>query len=227
MVTQNRAIKKNFNSTHNLAPLFESKSELNSKKNKVKSIKPKRIFSPLRYAGGKTKAANIITEYLPQNITELASPFFGGGSFEIACANSGIKIYGYELFDLLVNYWKFQINKPVKLAETLLSLKPTAEEYKRIKEILKLHWENKTLIQDKLILAAYYWFNHNLSYGPGFLGWMSKIYQNKNKYFSSVERVKNFSYKNKISIQNLSFEKSIHKHKQTFLYCDPPYYLER
>ena len=35
MVTQNRAIKKNFNSTHNLAPLFESKSEINSIKNNL------------------------------------------------------------------------------------------------------------------------------------------------------------------------------------------------
>ena len=40
--------------------------------------------TPLRYAGGKSKAYNIITEYLPKKedlpTGRIVSPFIGGGS---------------------------------------------------------------------------------------------------------------------------------------------------
>ena len=37
--------------------------------------------SPLRYAGGKSKAIKILKQYIPPNTKEICSPFFGGGSF--------------------------------------------------------------------------------------------------------------------------------------------------
>jgi len=75
-----------------------------------------------------------------------------------------------------------------------------------------------------LKLAAYYYFNHNLSYGPGFLGWMSSVYANETTYKRLLKRVREFSVKN-LSIECSSFEEVIPKFKIDFLYCDPPYYL--
>ena len=42
------------------------------------------IYSLLRYPGGKTRAVKQIQQYIPKGIDKLCSPFFGGGSLEIA-----------------------------------------------------------------------------------------------------------------------------------------------
>ncbi len=63
------------------------------------------LGSPLRYAGGKSWAVGYVVERIPENIRRLISPFFGGGSIEIAVAKElGIEVLGFEIFDILVNY---------------------------------------------------------------------------------------------------------------------------
>jgi len=182
------------------------------------------LGSPLRYAGGKSWAVRYVIENLPENIERLVSPFFGGGSIEIAVAKElGIGVIGFEIFDILVNYWKVQIENPYELYEELFKLKPTKETYNWVKEELKRHWKGEIKIPSSK-LAAYYYFNHNLSYGPGFLGWMSSVYANEKMYQRLLERVKNFNVKN-IKIECASFDIVIPKFKNDFLYCDPPYYL--
>jgi DNA adenine methylase len=184
------------------------------------------LGSPLRYAGGKSWAVGYVIERIPENIKRLISPFFGGGSIEIAVAKElGIEILGFEVFDILVNYWKIQIERPNDLYEELAKLKPTKEIYKCVKQELKKHWRGEIKLEP-VKLAAYYYFNHNLSYGPGFLGWMSSVYANENTYCRLLERVKNFDVKN-ISIECASFEDVIPAFNNDFLYCDPPYYLGR
>ncbi|MCM8779039.1 MAG: DNA adenine methylase [Candidatus Omnitrophica bacterium] len=182
------------------------------------------LGSPLRYAGGKSWAVGYVIERLPENIKRLVSPFFGGGSVEIAVAKElGIEVLGFEVFDILVNYWKIQFEKPYELYKELIKLKPTKEIYHLVKEELKKHWKGEIRLQP-LKLAAYYYFNHNLSYGPGFLGWMSSVYADEEMYHRLLERVKNFNVQN-IKIECASFEKVIPEYKNDFLYCDPPYYL--
>ena len=64
-------------------------------------------ISPLRYAGGKSKAIGIILSNLPK-LTEkkIVSPFFGGGSFELCVSQElGIQVVAYDIFGLLVNFW--------------------------------------------------------------------------------------------------------------------------
>ena len=181
---------------------------------------------PLRYAGGKSLAVGYVIEQIPYHVERIVSPFIGGGSVEIACANElGIEVQGYDLFDILTNYWQIQLNKPIKLANRISQWEPTDKVYRAAKEVLKAHWKNEVAISDRLELAAHYWFNHNLSYGPGFLGWMSKIYQDKKRFERLVEKVRNFRAPN-LKVKQGSFEKTILKHKEEFLYCDPPYYLD-
>ena len=185
--------------------------------------------STLRYGGGKSLAVGDIIELLPDNIDKIVSPFFGGGSVEIAIAKElSIPVIGYDIFDLLVNFWDKQINNPEEFYKELKKIKNTKEEYEKIKNILKEHWNKKDGYDgklDPLKLAAYYYFNHNLSYGPGFLGWMSSNYLIDKKYFSMLEKVRNFNVKN-IKIKCERFENALPKHKNDFLYLDPPYFLE-
>src|SRR3989338_6322357 len=89
-------------------------------KNYPKSMnKYKRVpCSTIRYAGGKTLAVGHVIELLPTNIKKVVSPFLGGGSIEIAMSKYlDLEVRGYEIFDILVNYWKFQIEQPKLLYE--------------------------------------------------------------------------------------------------------------
>lgn len=194
------------------------------------SYKYKRYLgSPLRYGGGKSLAVGNIIELLPEKITKVVSPFIGGGSVEIAIAKElAIPVIAYDVFDMLVNYWQIQISNPQGLYEFLTNLKPTNEEYDRVKKELSNHWNKKDGYLgglDDLERAAYYFFNHNLSYGPGFLGWMSSIYKNEKRYISMIEKVRDFKIDN-MQVFCENFENSISKHNEDFLYLDPPYFLD-
>lgn len=208
---------------------FESQKDifLSLLQSKISKFKFRRYDgSPLRYAGGKSRAVGYIVEQLPnKRIKRIISPFFGGGSFEIACAKElGIEVIGFDIFNLLVNYWQVQIESPQKLYNYLKQIKPTKEEFFRVKEKLKAHWLKEKLIEDKIELAALYYFNHNTSYGPGFLSWPSYVYLNERRYDSILQKIKNFDVNN-IKIECKSFETVIPEFNKEFLYCDPPYFL--
>ena len=190
-------------------------------KNKYKRY----LGSPIRYAGGKSLAVGLILELIPEDVTKIVSPFMGGGSVEIACASGvGMEVQAYDIFEILVNYWQFQIKNPQKLYERLKEFRPTREEFYRVKEKLKGHW-TKTEFLDKEELAAHYYFNHNTSYGPHFLGSPSSVYLDEETYKKRLEKVKAFDAKN-LKVDLGRFEDTIPKHQNDFLYCDPPYYLD-
>ena len=177
-------------------------------------------------AGGKSLAVGYVLEHFPDEIKTMASPFFGGGAIEIAASRElGIEVKGYDIFSVLTNFWQVILKTPDKLAAMLDEYEPTKQQYADIKQILKAHWQNETLIKNKLELATFYWFNHNLSYGPGFLGWMSSIYECPKRYERLVDKVRNFDCP-LLEVKHGSFDNTIPMHQGDFLYCDPPYYLE-
>lgn len=187
--------------------------------------KYKRVsISPIRYAGGKSLAVGHIIELLPTNVKRVISPFFGGGSVEISMSKYlDLEVIGFDIFDILCNYWKFQIENPKLLYEELSKLKPTFEEFERIRKTLNKVWK-KEITLDPLTLAVYYVYNFNLSYGPGFMGWSSKIYLNDKKYKSIIERIRDFEPKN-LKVECADFREVIKKYPNDFMYLDPPYYI--
>ena len=181
---------------------------------------------PLRYAGGKSLAVGHILEYLPDGLPRLVSPFFGGGAVEIACAKElGIPVQGYDVFDILTNYWQVQLREPAALADRIAQWQPTKAVYSAVKERLASHWQGETPIADPLELAAHYWFNHNFSYGPGFLGWMSSLYEDPGRAGRLIDKVRSFRCP-KLAVAPGSFLETLPEHRGDFLYCDPPYYLD-
>lgn len=210
-----------------------------------KSQKYKRYCkSPLRYGGGKSLAVGLIIEHFPSDITRLISPFLGGGSVEIAAVELGLSVKAFDIFDILVNFWQVLLENPVRLYELLRTLEPTQEAYCVIKSELKAHYKNEARL-DKFTLARDYYFNFNLSYGPGFLGWMSKIYANKARYLKMLEKVRDFAREvgldsriqsedssqiqrenSRFSVECASFESAFRAYPHDFFYCDPPYFLD-
>ena len=182
--------------------------------------------SPLRYAGGKSLAVGYVIENLPDGVERVVSPFFGGGSVEIACSKElGLEVIGYDIFEILANYWKVQIKRPAALADRITGWRADKEHYDIVKKRLKGHWTGEKPISDSLSLAAHYWYNHNLSYGPGFLGWMSKIYENPRRVDRLLQKVRWFQPGN-LKVKEGDFRNVLPRHTKDFLYCDPPYYLE-
>lgn len=180
--------------------------------------------STIRYAGGKSLAVGHIIELLPNDIKRIISPFFGGGSVEIAMSKYlDLEVKGYDIFDILCNYWKFQIENPKVLYEELKKLKPAKEEFERIRKRLNKVWK-KELKLDPLTLAVYFVYNFNLSYGPGFMGWSSKIYLNDKRYKAIIERIRDFKPKN-LKVEQADFQDVLKKYPNDFMYLDPPYYI--
>jgi len=194
-------------------------------KNPNSQNKYKRVaLSPIRYAGGKTLAVGHVIELLPYDIKRGVSPFFGWRSIEITMSKQlDLEVIGYDIFDILCNYWKFQIEKPKLLYKKLKELKPNKTTFEKIRLILNNVWKQKIKL-DPLTLAVYYVYNFNLSYGPGFMGWSSKIYLDDKRYKRMIERIRDFEPKN-LKVECADFQDVIKKYPDEFLYCDPPYYI--
>ena len=204
---------------------IELKKQLFLQSIKAKNGNYKRfLYSPLRYGGGKSLATGLIIEHFPKDIKRIISPFIGGGSVEIAAAKIGLKVKAFDIFDILVNFWQVCLKEPQKLYDELLKLEPNKEVYEQIKKELKGHFKGEYKL-NTLTLARDYFFNFNLSYGPGFLGWMSGIYQNKQKYLSAIEKIKDFKAPS-LEVNCASFEKSFELYPNDFFYLDPPYFLD-
>lgn len=183
------------------------------------------LGSPLRYAGGKSLAVGFIVEKLPEKTKRLVSPFFGGGSIEIACAiELNLPVIGYDVFDILCNYWQVQLQNSEELYQRLLKFEPTRETFAIVKERLRQYWKEGNHL-DSYDLAAYYYFNSNTSYGPHFLGWPSNVYLDEKRYEKTLQKVRKFRAEN-LEVHCASFENVIPNYKDDFLYCDPPYYLD-
>lgn len=203
----------------------------NSKLNKYKRYRG----APIRYPGGKSLAVGYILELLPNDVNRVVSPFIGGGSVEVALSRElGVEVVGYDIFDILVNFWQIILDeeKKEKMIDFLKNLSPDRDTYEEVKNRLKKHWRYlqygegsiKDIVSDKIKLAAYFFFNYQLSYGPGFLGWPSSVYLNEKRYIVMLKKLENFHAPN-MKVYCGDFRETIKKHKNDFLYLDPPYYI--
>ena len=202
------------------------------------------IKTPLRYAGGKSKAYGFISTYIPfwPKPKRIVSPFIGGGSLEVRWANElDIEVIGYDVFDMLVNFWKVLLKQPQELAKELSKITPDDKTYKEVKDIL-LHldktqellsgWKTNSykrevmITLNKLERASFYYFNHNTSYGPGYLGWPSSVYLQADRWKQMCKNIQNFKCGN-LSVEQADYRDVIPNHKKDLLYLDPPYYLEQ
>jgi len=195
--------------------------------------------TPIRYAGGKTRAIKHIVPYFPKDLVKVVSPFMGGGSIEVHLTNLGVKVESYDIFRPLVKFWNQVSRNNKNLFEFLKTIEPTEENYKIIKEklicweytqeMLK-NWKTSFYKREEPIqltdveVAAYYYFNHNTSYGPGYLGWPSSVYLNKSKWDKMIDDITKFDGK-LLSVGESDFVDVIKNNGDEYLYLDPPYFM--
>ena len=172
--------------------------------------------SPLRYPGGKRRAVKLILPHIPMNIKNLCSPFFGGGSIELACLSRGMGVVGYDKFMPLVNFWQQFLKNPIEIYNRVKKHYPLSwEEHYRLRGI----YNDIESLQEKA--TVFFVLNKTSFSGKTFCGMSIK----KNNFTkSAIEKLKSYKIKN-LSIECLDFEKSILKNEDKFLYLDPPYCL--
>jgi len=204
--------------------------------NSERGVKYRRYLgAPIRYPGGKSYAVGHIIELLPDNVERVVSPFIGGGSVEVALARElGLKVIAFDIFDILVTFWQVILNPQEKaqMLSILEGLSPDKGTYEAVKEQLRRHWRftqygeggAEDLIQDKAELAAFFFFNYQLSYGPGFLGWPSSVYLNREAYRRMLDKLAEFEAPG-LEVYAADFRDVLPKYRDDFLYLDPPYYI--
>jgi DNA adenine methylase len=180
------------------------------------------IKSPLRYPGGKSRAVKIIFEYIPFNTTELCSPFFGGGSFELYCVSKGIRVYGYDNFQPLVDFWQWLLKDPIKLSNAVEKVHPLKRS--DFYQLQKIHTQSTDSFERAVL---FFILNRTSFSGSTLSGGMASGGIDDNPRFtkSSIERLRNFRIQN-LSVDLLDFTKSIAKHPTALLYLDPPYIID-
>ena len=178
--------------------------------------------TPLRYPGGKTRAVKTLVNYIPEDCKKLCSPFLGGGSFELALAEKGIKVYAYDAFYPLYNFWNHLLTNKDELVGCVRDVHPlTKERFKEFRKQLK-DYESGS---DVKMAAAYFAINRSSFSGATLSGGFSQQAADGRFNENSIKRLENFDAPN-LKVGFLSFEESIEQHKNEFLYLDPPYFLE-
>jgi DNA adenine methylase len=186
--------------------------------------------TPLRYPGGKSRAVKHILPLIPEDITELCSPFLGGGSVELAVAARGTPVYAYDIFEPLVWFWNALLTDPQRLATDADAYRLFHFDYGcdrglHKRDFIRLRNELRDATEFSFLNAAkFYAINRSSFSGATFSGGYSKRASYKRFTDSSIERVRNFREPN-IIVNCEDFKTSINKHPDAFLYCDPPYLL--
>lgn len=175
--------------------------------------------SPLRYPGGKSRAARAIAEYIPQTESRLCSPFLGGGSVELALS-SRMDVSAFDSFGPLVSFWKELLENPSRLAYKASLHLPLCKEdfYHLQKRILKT--------RDRLSRAAIFFVLNRSSFsGVTLSGGMSPGHPRFT--LSAIRRVEQFQRpRRSFTVKCRDFRDVIPAHPNHFLYLDPPYWIK-
>lgn len=174
--------------------------------------------SVLRYPGGKTRGIDFITPFFPKQLDKLLSPFIGGGSIELAVAAGGTKVFGYDIFSPLVEFWQSVLERPNELADEVEKYYPLPKT-----DFYQLQ-QTQTRFKTKLQRAAvYYVLNRSSFSGSTLSGGMSPGHPRFTR--SAIERLRRF-YNPNIKVTKGDFKQSLADHPHIFAYLDPPYLIE-
>ncbi|GHV91755.1 hypothetical protein AGMMS50268_22580 [Spirochaetia bacterium] len=185
--------------------------------------------TPFNYTGSK---ARLIPQIYPhiKNHENIVSPFLGGGSFEIYLANRGHNVTTYDYSPDISNMW-IQIQNNSDLLKNRIQyfisekvLVSKTEEYRQTYNTLLHDYFDGGVYTDNIDKAAIYWILLMGSFGAKIVtGNASSDFYYRLKP-GNVDRIKHFD--GLTFGGRISFEESIPKHPNDFLYCDPPYMLD-
>lgn len=191
-----------------------------------------------RYPGGKTKIANLITEFIyPKFISSGSNsfyePFIGGGSVSCKIAKDfpNCMFFVNDKNEYLYSFWKlFEENNEDKFKKLyeLLEVIPTTELFQKLRN---------TLPQTDVEKAYYSIFFNRTTfsgiYSAGPIGgveqkskWTVDCRYNFKSMFSKIEQMREL-FKNRLFVSNLDVKEFLQAvNPNAIMYLDPPYYVK-
>jgi DNA adenine methylase len=163
-------------------------------------------------------------------MTEMVSPFFGGGSIEIHYAAKGVRVHGYDSFEPLVNFWQHVLDDSEGLSYMVEEMfhPCTKDSFKQYQQKQGwTHMDNTHMLWREMRACMYYALNRSSFSGATLSGGYSQQAADKRFTQSSIDRLRNFSCPF-LTVKQADFAESLRRHNdETFIYADPPYLLEK
>ena len=192
----------------------------------------RKLSTPVRYPGGKSRAVKFLMPKMPEGITEYREPFVGGGSmaFAFSQANPDAKIWINDLYYNLYCFWTALQKDPKGFGQAMIEKKLIAEEkgeeghralFAECKEVLKnIEWYS---IHD---VGVAWWCLNKMSFsGLSESGTLSKQACASN--FSMLQCTKLEAYGHHIKewrITNEDYTVLLERTTaSTLVFLDPPY----
>tara|TARA_B100000212_G_C27372109_1_gene533053 strand:+ start:1471 stop:2397 length:927 start_codon:yes stop_codon:yes gene_type:complete len=229
--------------------MSELTNDNNGKKTIIKKVKKKkvseltksidnnkRLKTPLRYAGGKSKAIYKLEKHLPEKMfsnMEIHDCFLGGGSFPLYLTKlyPNLKVRVNDIYFPLYNFWIQLRDNGNELSEKLLEIK----KQNNSPELARVLFDNqKKVIEDTTTTdfdkgVAFYILNK-----CSFSGLVSSSFSSQasvsNFGESGINNLKIYSKLIKSwDIYNLDYKEFTEKFsnkENVFLYLDPPYMIK-
>lgn len=210
-------------------------------------------LSPLRYPGGKSKASKILKDFIPNDVTSVVSPFFGGGSFENFLALQGREVRGFDLCEPLVDFWNAYLSRKDEMFARIRGMSAeilAPEFYVEIPEVVEggekpetPRLDAKLRQKQRAIFSA--WKEIALTSEDSFERGLHYFALNRCAFsgltliaspMSTVNIEKKFGAKAIDNLEKIVFAVKSVEHKscfdviadggEEFLYLDPPYVME-
>ena len=183
--------------------------------------------SPLRYPGGKSRAIQMINQYVPKNITHVVSPFVGGASLELWWASRGITVAAGDLYYPLINFWREAQHSPKKMAEWCYKYYPMDEfdhdDFDEVKAIYGQRHDDDT-VSTAFEDACYFYILNRTSYAG--MGAIAGMMTDTPSYTVRLLRLLYNLKCPKINFHYADFSGLLEQDRECFAYCDPPYWME-
>lgn len=187
----------------------------------------KRIKSPLRYPGGKSKAVNQILPHIPLDIKEFREPFIGGGSvflsfrqqYSVVPVHYWINDLNYDLYC----FWKFAQDRNEELVKNILEFK---EKFSEGRE-LYLYLTQATKAYSDFERAVRFFILNRITFSgvteSG--GYSQKAFEQRFTP-SSLERLKQVNaYLTSVKITQGDYAAVLAEPgEDVFIFLDPPYW---
>lgn len=189
----------------------------------------KKLKTPLRYPGGKSRVADQLMKWFPEQIAEFREPFLGGGSVAIAFskANPDIPVWVNDKYDYLYNFWTVLQDYGDDLSDVLQAIKLEHDDEPKAKELF-INAKEEIHEADSFRQAVLFWILNKCSYSG----------LTENSAFSATASRQNFTVRGAKALKEYSDiiqSWSITNYDYTdlmqepgediFVFLDPPYMI--
>ena len=189
----------------------------------------KRLKTPLRYPGGKSRATKQLDSYFPHigNYSNYREPFIGGGSVALFVSKKypNLNVWVNDRYWELYNFWNHLRDDSIHLHNEVMYLKSGTTSDESAKNLfLECREKIKTNISDFEKAVCFYVINKcsfsGLTQSSGFSLSSSKTnfsIRSINTLLEYADIIKNWK------ITNLDYSELLDDSSDTFVYLDPPY----